>query len=295
MEIVNKILTAYANEAKYLFKMIAHPFENGLNSFYFLILVSLFVWGLEIIWPWRRNQKVIRKDFWLDTFYMFFNYFFFNLLIYAALSTTTQNLFSGGMEAIGFPKSYVFNFMGNSSEWLRILVFFLLYDLIQWSVHNLLHRIPFLWRFHRVHHSVTEMGFAAHLRYHFMENVVYRIFLYTFLSYLLHFDLPNLFLLYAITTLIGHLNHANMTMPYGPLKYILNNQRLHIWHHAKALPESHPKGMNFAISLSIWDYLFGTMYMPYDGRDIELGFKDVEKFPKDFLHQQTEAFKKERS
>lgn len=295
MELINKILTAYSNEAKYLFKMIIHPFENGLNGFYFLILVSLFVWGLEIIWPWRKNQRTIRKDFWLDAFYMFFNYFFFNLLIYAALSTATQTLFSDFMGFIGLPNKYVFDFMSSSPEWLRILVFFLLYDFIQWTVHNLLHRIPFLWRFHRVHHSVTEMGFAAHLRYHFMENIIYRLFLFTFLSYLLHFKLPNLFWLYAATTLIGHLNHANLALPYGPLKYILNNQRLHIWHHAKSLPTSHPQGMNFAISLSIWDYLFGTLYMPYDGRDIELGFKDVENFPTDFIHQQTEAFKKMRN
>lgn len=294
MEIISKILKAYGNEARYLFKMILHPFDTGLNSFYFLILVSLFVWGLEIIWPWRKNQKIIRKDFWLDSFYMFFNYFFFNLLIYAALSSTTQMLFSDAMSGIGLPKNYMFDFMGTSLEWLRIVVFFLLYDLIQWSVHNLLHRVPFLWRFHRVHHSVTEMGFAAHLRYHFMENIVYRLFLYTFLSYLLHFQLPNLFWLYAATTLIGHLNHANLAMPYGPLKYILNNQRLHIWHHAKALPERHPKGMNFAISLSIWDYLFGTYYMPYDGRDIELGFENVEKFPVNFIQQQREAFQKDR-
>ena len=81
-------------------------------------------------------------------------------------------------------------------------------------------------------------------------------------------------------------------MPYGPLKYILNSQRMHIWHHVKVLPNEHPKGMNFAISLSIWDYLFGTYYEPYDGRDIELGFEEIEKFPKGFLAQQIEAFKK---
>jgi sterol desaturase/sphingolipid hydroxylase (fatty acid hydroxylase superfamily) len=50
--------------------------------------------------------------------------------------------------------------------------------------------------------------------------------------------------------------------------------------------------MNFAITLSIWDYLFGTNYEPFDGRDIELGFEDVENFPQGFLEQQIEAFRK---
>ncbi|MDG1859232.1 MAG: hypothetical protein P8I94_09015, partial [Emcibacteraceae bacterium] len=78
----------------------------------------------------------------------------------------------------------------------------------------------------------------------------------------------------------------------GPLKYLFNSQRFHIWHHAKDLPDTHPKGMNFAITLSIWDYLFGTNYEPFDGRDIELGFEDVENFPQGFVEQQIVAFRK---
>lgn len=293
MDIWNITVNAYQAYANYFVSLIVDPISgNFLNPFYFLILVSLFVWGLEIVWPWRRQQKVIRKDFWLDAFYMFFNYFFFNLLIFAALSSTTQALFATAMGALGLPTEYVFNFMVGMPEWSRVLVFFLLYDFIQWLVHNALHRVPILWRFHKVHHSVLEMGFAAHLRYHFMENIVYRLALYTGLSYVLHIDLPSLAWLYAATTLIGHLNHANLKWNYGPLKYIFNSQRFHIWHHAKELPKSHPYGMNFALTLSIWDYLFQTNYEPYDGRDIELGFPEVESYPTTFVDQQIDPFRK---
>ena len=83
-----------------------------------------------------------------------------------------------------------------------------------------------------------------------------------------------------------------MNISYGPLKYILNNPKMHIWHHAKELPASHPKGMNFGISLSIWDYIFRTNYIPSDGRDIELGFENVDEFPRNFFEQQIEPFKK---
>jgi sterol desaturase/sphingolipid hydroxylase (fatty acid hydroxylase superfamily) len=75
-------------------------------------------------------------------------------------------------------------------------------------------------------------------------------------------------------------------LSYGPLKYIFNNPEMHIWHHAKALPENHSYGVNFAISLSIWDYLFKTSFIPENGRDVELGFEGDEKFPTDFLHQE---------
>ena len=51
------------------------------NYFWGLILLSLLVWGLEILFPWRKNQSIIRKDFWLDAFYMFFNFFIFAIVI----------------------------------------------------------------------------------------------------------------------------------------------------------------------------------------------------------------------
>ena len=67
---------------------------------------------------------------------------------------------------------------------------------------------------------------------------------------------------------------------------------MHIWHHSKALPEEHPHGMNYGLSLSIWDYLFGTAYIPKDGKDIELGFPGDEDFPEDFKNQLIFPFRK---
>jgi sterol desaturase/sphingolipid hydroxylase (fatty acid hydroxylase superfamily) len=67
---------------------------------------------------------------------------------------------------------------------------------------------------------------------------------------------------------------------------------MHIWHHAKDLPPKHPHGMNFGISLSIWDYIFGTAYVPHSGKDIPLGFEDIEKYPETFLGQMKEPFTK---
>ncbi|MEO6538471.1 MAG: sterol desaturase family protein, partial [Ferruginibacter sp.] len=76
------------------------------------------------------------------------------------------------------------------------------------------------------------------------------------------------------------------------LKYIFNNPKMHIWHHAKDLPE--PYGVNFGLSLSMWDYIFGTAYLPANGRDIKLGFKGVENYPGRFIKQLIEPFKHKR-
>ena len=59
---------------------------------------------------------------------------------------------------------------------------------------------------------------------------------------------------------------------------------MHIWHHAKELPAG-TYGVNYGISLSAWDYIFGTNYIPEDGRDIEIGFKGDQNFPKDLKNQ----------
>ena len=69
---------------------------------------------------------------------------------------------------------------------------------------------------------------------------------------------------------------------------------MHIWHHAKDLPSEMKYGVNFGITLSLWDYIFKTDYIPYNGRDIKLGFPGDEGFPKSFINQSLHGFKKKK-
>jgi len=217
--------------------------------------------------------------------------------------------------------------------WIIVLIGFLVRDFVQWWTHRLLHRVEWLWQFHKVHHSVKEMGFAAHLRYHWMETVVYRSIEYLPLA-LLGIGLYDFFAIHIFALTIGHYNHSNISvsgrytggilallvaivayfgladfnyldghMPIekfgiclgivlfgvfilgSVMKYIFNSPEMHIWHHAHDLPDNEPYGINFGISLAIWDYIFRTNYIPYSGRDILLGFPGDEKFPDDFIDQ----------
>ncbi len=289
MAFFDHVVNIYTGYAKYLWGTISDPFRYD-NYFYYLIYVSLAVWILELMLPWRKNQSKFRKDFWLDAFWMFFNFFIFNLIIYIALSSVTEEYFGKMMQAIGLPKKGLIDLSG-LSLWIQFPIYFILADFVQWSVHVMLHRVPWLWKFHKVHHSVREMGFAAHLRYHFMETFVYKIALYIFMAWVLNFKLEYAFFMHAFTILVGHLNHANVGWDYGPLKYILNNPKMHIWHHAKHMPSTHPYGINFGITLSIWDYLFKTDHIPHSGRDIELGFEGIESYPEGFFELQIKPFK----
>jgi len=253
------------------------------NYFYWLIGISLVVFSCEIIVPWRKNQSVIRKDFWLDIFYMFFNFFFFYMIGFAALSYVSETLFLDGLRTLGLENLAIVP-VSTWPSWLQLMTLFLVVDFVHWNIHRLLHRVPWLWEFHKIHHSVEEMGFAAHLRYHWMENVVYKSLQYIPIALIGGFQMEQVFIVHMLQTSIGHLNHSNLPLSYGPFKYIFNNPKMHIWHHAEVLPKG-TYGVNFGISLSIWDYLFGTAYIPKSGRDIKLGFEQMDKIPKGFAGQ----------
>lgn len=60
---------------------------------------------------------------------------------------------------------------------------------------------------------------------------------------------------------------------------------MHIWHHAYEMPSDKPYGINFGLTLAIWDYIFGTAVIPHNGKDIRLGFPGDENFPKSFGQQ----------
>ncbi|WP_420578644.1 sterol desaturase family protein [Ekhidna sp.] len=287
MEYWQLIKEAYTGYANYLWQEISRP---GWHSyFYWLIGVSAFFLILEWVRPWRKNQARFRKDFWLDFFYMFFNFFLFSLIVFNAASNVVVHFFNDLLASIGITNLVAFEVM-SWPTWSHLLIGFVVRDFVQWWTHRLLHRVPFLWEFHKVHHSVKEMGFAAHLRFHWMETVVYRTIEYLPLA-LIGIGLRDFFIIHIFTLAVGHFNHSNFRLNLGPLKYIFNNPQMHIWHHAKALPRERHYGVNFGLTLSIWDYLFKTNYIPESGRDIELGFPGDEDFPQDFTHQLTYGFK----
>ncbi len=277
MDYIELIKNSYTSYFQYLVHEISSP--SWHSYFYWLIGISLFAFTIELLFPWRKNQPKIREDFWLDAFYMFFNFFLFSLIAYNALSDVFVKMFNDTLALFGITNLVAIE-ISHWPVWSKLLTLFILRDFIQWNVHRLLHASPFLWEFHKVHHSVRQMGFAAHLRYHFAETLVYRSLEYIPLA-MIGFGLTDFFIVHIFALAIGHLNHSNVYVPLGPLQYIFNSPQMHIWHHAEQLPENR-NGVNYGLSLSIWDYLFGTVYMPKNGRDEKLGFKHIESYPRGF-------------
>lgn len=281
-EYIDIVLASYRDYSGYLYREITTPTWG--NYFYWLIGISLFFLVLEWLRPWRKSQSPIKKDFWLDVFYMFFNFFLFSLIGFYAISNVFVGFFNGFLSnALGI-ENMVAIYVNELPVWNQLIILFVLRDFIHWSIHILLHRVAFLWEFHKVHHSAKELGFATHLRYHWVENIVYRTIQYIPLG-MIGFGIQDFFFVHIIAIGIGHFNHSNISIPLGIFKYIFNNPQMHKWHHVKEFPASHPYGINFGISLSLWDYLFKTAHIPHDGEEIELGYHGDGEMPDSFVGQ----------
>tara|TARA_A100001015_G_C15014736_1_gene724920 strand:+ start:948 stop:1826 length:879 start_codon:yes stop_codon:yes gene_type:complete len=287
MEIFKVFTEAFLGTINWTWQSITFNVPWYMNYFWGLTILSLLVWGLEIAFPWRKQQKIFRKDFWLDAMYMYFNFFVFAFFLNGFFGVIGLGLSSVGITM----QSIAVVDISSWPMWAQLLVFFIVLDFFQWSTHVALHKIPALWQFHKVHHSVEEMGFAAHLRYHWMENVFYKPAKTIGVMLIGGFEPEMAYIVHFMAITIGHFNHANIKITWGPLRYLLNNPVMHLYHHAKVIPGGQSIGVNFGISLSIWDYIFKTSYVPDANGDTPLGFEDMDEFPADFVHQNLYGFK----
>ena len=259
------------------------------NFFWGLIIISIIVWMLELIFPWRKNQKIFRKDFWVDIIYMFFNFFFFSIVIAGFYDIFNKLI----IDIFGFTSnSIVLIDLSLFSSLSQLLIFFIVLDFFQWLTHIMMHRFNFLWKFHKVHHSVKEMGFAAHFHYHWMENILYKPLKVLAVMLIGGFEPDQAYIVHFLAITIGHLNHSNIKLSYGPLKYIFNNPIMHLHHHAYTSSNNFKTGVNFAISLSMWDYIFKTIHIPNENGNVKLGYEGDEKMSKTFFGQLLYGFKK---
>ena len=124
------------------------------------------------------------------------------------------------------------------------------------------------------------MDWIVSFRFSWLEPVIYKTAMYLPIMWF-GFAPEALFFHAVFGTLIGHLNHANVPWRYGVFGYILNNPKMHLYHHAYDAPAG---GQNFGIIFSLWDYLFGTAHVPEKACP-KIGFPGDEKVPKDFFGQ----------
>lgn len=247
--------------------------------------LSLLFVIVERLWP-RANQPVLRRGIWTDILYLIFNGEYLGVLV-GVISIHAIALLDRTLDLARLRETFYMGLMSSRPMWFQVIVLLLVFDFAQWCIHNLLHRVPALWEFHKVHHSIEEMDWIGNWRFHWFEVVVYRTLLYPLAAFF-GFSGFAMFWYGVASTFIGHFAHSNLRIAVGPLKYLINSPEMHVWHHTH--PQSGPMDRNFGITLSVWDWLFGTAYVP-DGRVPErLGFADIERYPRNILSQMIAPF-----
>lgn len=141
---------------------------------------------------------------------------------------------------------------------LQVVEILLITDFVQYWVHRAFHGIPWLWRFHRIHHSAEVMDWLAGSRLHIVDVLVTRSLTYIPL-FALGFSEWALVIYAIVVSVQATLIHANVRFLFGPFRYFLVTPQFHHWHHSDQ-PEATDK--NFSVHLPIWDMLFGSYYLP---------------------------------
>jgi sterol desaturase/sphingolipid hydroxylase (fatty acid hydroxylase superfamily) len=169
---------------------------------------------------------------------------------------------------------------------LQLAEILLVADLAGYAAHRAFHAVPWLWRFHAVHHSSEAMDWLAGSRLHLVDVVATRAVVFA----------PLFVLGFSHAALTGYLVwvalhatwiHANLRFRCGPLEAVLATPRFHHWHHARA-PEARDK--NFAVHLPFLDRLFGTYHLPGDRWPERYGIE--EPMPAGWLGQLVAPFRK---
>ena len=134
--------------------------------------------------------------------------------------------------------------------------------------HRLTHHVPFLWRFHAVHHSIEQMDWVASGRLHPLDSAFTQAFALTPV-FLLGYGGGTFAGATIFFTLLALFQHANVRIRFPVLRWIVNTPEWHHWHHSVD-PEARDK--NFGLPLV--DLLFGTAYLPRGRRPTGFGVED---------------------
>jgi len=250
-----------------------------MNYFYWLLGISLAFAVLERLRPARPAQPLLRPQLLGDVAWLLFNGHFYAVW-FGGLAALVALRADGALAGIGLlpPEGW----LAGRSFAVQFLVYLCVSDFLQWCVHNLLHRVPALWTFHKLHHSIHDMDWAGNFRFHWIEVVVYRSLLYAPLLWLGGDGTP-LFAVAVFATAWGHFNHANLDVGLGPLGYVFNSPRMHLWHHD--VSDEGGTAKNFGIVLSLWDWLFRTAYWPRERPPAAIGYPADDEMPVDPLRQ----------
>lgn len=246
----------------------------GLDWLLIDVLVSAIVFiPIELFLPKRLNQSKFHDEWRTDLVYFIVSHLLIQI-IGVIVQFPVVNMFKNiGLE--GFQATI------QSIPFIpQLFVALFVSDLFQYTSHYFFHKIPYLWRFHAVHHSTKHLDWLAGSRTHFFDLVVVRAMAFIPI-YICGFSSSVFFTYIVIVSFQAVLAHSNTRINFGFLKYLFVTPQYHHWHHSDN-PKAYDK--NFAIHFPFIDMIFGTYYDEGDAWPESTGLGDV-KYPKGFAKQ----------
>ncbi len=243
----------------------------------FIVLFFIFV-PLERVFSLHK-QKIFRSGWGTDITYFFIGHFVGR----AGMAISVLITFSVLSQLIN---PALQSRVATQSVCLQFLEAVIIADMGYYIAHKLLHTVPWLWKFHAVHHSVEYMDWLATMRVHPFDQIFTKTFQMIPL-YLLGFSEVT-FGIYAIfSSVIAFLIHANFRLKFRVLKWVIATPEFHHWHHSK-IPRVHNK--NFAAQFPLLDLLFGTLYLSTNKIPKQYGISEC--VPIGYLEQIVYPFKR---
>jgi sterol desaturase/sphingolipid hydroxylase (fatty acid hydroxylase superfamily) len=227
----------------------------GIDFFILNVLFTglLFI-PIERLFPQNRTQEIFREEWREDLFYYLVSSLFVQILTYLTLAPSNFVIHNQGLGPV--------RAFAHDLPWvIQLVAIMLLTDVAQYWLHRAFHRVPFLWRFHAVHHSARSMDWIAGARMHFAEIIVLRSVTATPML-VIGFDESAIQAYMLIVYMYSTFIHSNLRGSFGIFEKLVVFPRFHHWHHGI---EEEAIDVNFAIHFPFIDRLFGTHHLP-DGR-----------------------------
>ena len=220
----------------------------GVDWFILDLLGSTLVFILiEKMFPIYRGQPVFRLGWQTDFSHFVFNHFIVGLIL-LIVNFAVHRLFQWALYPALQSAIQALPFV------VELFLIILVADFVQYWTHRAYHEVPFLWRFHSVHHSAKYMDWMAGSRQHVFELVVTRVAVLGVI-YVAGFSKEVIDFYIIVVGFQAVFNHANVNLPWGPLKYFMVTPDFHHWHHSS---DREALDRNYAAHFSFLDYLFGT-------------------------------------
>jgi sterol desaturase/sphingolipid hydroxylase (fatty acid hydroxylase superfamily) len=237
----------------------------------FLFLVLVFV-PMERVFPAKARQKFFRPHWALD-----FCFFLGQYLLWSGWVLWILNYFNASLTSI-LPSE--FQVMIQSQPYvLQAFEALVISDFLIYWGHRLQHKVDFLWRFHKVHHSAEHLDWLAAHREHPIDSI-YTIGLINLPAFIMGFPLQSIAGVIAFRGIWAIYIHSNVRLPIGPIKKLIGAPELHHWHHNLERDTG-----NYANISPLMDLLFGTYVCP-DKEPEKFGIH--EEVPKNYLGQMIE-------